>query len=444
MLFIFRVVPGGKLWNNYSVLYVEASIPENTVLSILEESGCSQIISLSNQLPPFISTVTPVLPASFNDYLNKRLNYFYDRDGDYKLYYVKKSQKKYLESAVEVINNKLTSKTGIDTRGNYPVMVPLACLFAFILLLIFSDNKILFALSSFIFLLLSAAVPFYPTACGVLILMSVFFICQRLWKRKGSLIKMLHSFRLKLLSLTALAVILFNSLTSALLGILAISASISSVFLYGQFMLWKDSKASFDYLPIFSAGQISLFTRKSLKKILLAPAFILILMVFFITDTSFATVKSNDVLELPSPVKNSSQISADLPQTQDYYDWSWKMLSFPYKNLNKDDLEAAPHMGDSVSIPSYEKSSEGIIQWDRKVLTYDDEFIDSMDNQVKDSGLNIIENILIDQGRDLKSGYTSSGRNENQNFIWSLILIIISAIVIPLIWLFQFFAGRNK
>ena len=106
MLFVFRVIPGGKIWNNYSVLYADTSVTEGEILKVLKEQGCMDVISLSEQFSPLISPVTPVLPPSMNSYLGLRLNYFYDKSGKYRLYYVPEKYKRQLTEALEIISHE--------------------------------------------------------------------------------------------------------------------------------------------------------------------------------------------------------------------------------------------------------------------------------------------------------------------------------------------------
>lgn len=444
MLFIFRVIPGGKIWNNYSVLYADASVSESEILEVLKKHGCTDIISLSEQFSPFVSSVTPVLPSSMNNYLSLRLNYFYDKSGKYRLYYIPENHKKQLAEALEDISRNLTFETGIDSKGGYPVIVPLSCLCLFIFFLYFSENRILFLLSGSMLLIYSAAIPVYSAACAAILFLSIIFISQRLWNRKGSFKKLAGDSGIKVLTAAAFIVMLFTSIRSALLGILTVFSSLSVTYLYRRFITFRESKLTFTFVPIFSARQFMLFSKKSLNRILAAPVLIAVIMIFFLTNASFADVKTSAAVELPSPVKDESEQAEELPDAEDYYDWAWNVLSFPYRNLNTKLKDGKPEIGDSVSVPAYEKSSSGIIEFSRKVLTFDKDFIGKMKEQVKESSPVLIENILIDQEKTFRTGYSKTGQSESENFTWSLILIIISAIVVPAIWLFHFLSGRSK
>ncbi|MBE6353892.1 hypothetical protein [Treponema sp.] len=444
MLFVFRVIPGGKIWNNYSVLYADTSVTEGEILKVLKEQGCMDVISLSVQFSPLISPVTPVLPPSMNSYLGLRLNYFYDKSGKYRLYYVPEKYKRQLTEALDVISRDLTSESGIDSTGGYPIIVPLACAVLFFFFLYFSENRILFLLSGIMFLIYSAAIPVYSTACSVILFLCIIFISQRLWNRKGSIKKILGDKAIRFLAAAALAVMLLSSIRSALLGACTVLSSLSMIYLYRRFICFRESKLSFTFVPIFSASQLVLFSKKSINRILAAPVIITVIMIFFLTNSSFADVKTSASVELPSPVTDKNEETGELPDAEDYYNWAWNTVSFPYKNLNADVSDKNPEPGDSVSVPAYEKSSSGIIEFSRTVLTYDSDFIRKMAEQIKKSSPLLIENVLIEQKNDFKAGYSRAGHSETENFTWSLILIIISAIVVPVIWLFHFLSGRSK
>lgn len=75
-LFAFRSIPVFRIWDSYKVVYADKSIPEEKVLSCLENAGCQNIISLGRQQIPLVSDFTPVLPDSYNEYLTSRLGYF--------------------------------------------------------------------------------------------------------------------------------------------------------------------------------------------------------------------------------------------------------------------------------------------------------------------------------------------------------------------------------
>ncbi|MBQ2081443.1 MAG: hypothetical protein II461_06745, partial [Treponema sp.] len=70
-----------RIWNNYSVCYVEKSVPEATVLFYLEQAGCRDIISLSAQRIPDVERY----PSVDSSYLTKRLDYFHDEGAKYNL-----------------------------------------------------------------------------------------------------------------------------------------------------------------------------------------------------------------------------------------------------------------------------------------------------------------------------------------------------------------------
>src|SRR5574344_1368403 len=71
-LFLFRSVPVSRIWKSYQVLYVDASVDEQSILNYLHDSGCKDVISLSEQKQPLFSPFPPIEPgADKTGYLNR-------------------------------------------------------------------------------------------------------------------------------------------------------------------------------------------------------------------------------------------------------------------------------------------------------------------------------------------------------------------------------------
>ena len=96
-LFLFcalRSIPAAKLWDGYSVVYVPAGADTAVVQEAFESAGCNDVISLENQFVPIsASAETPEVSLALSglepsSYLKKRLMYFFDKNHEYRLYYV--------------------------------------------------------------------------------------------------------------------------------------------------------------------------------------------------------------------------------------------------------------------------------------------------------------------------------------------------------------------
>ena len=94
VLFIFRTVPSGNLWERYRIVYVDNASDDDYAAEVLKKAGCENVISLSSQrLPVMLPVHSPEvsLALAFSDadgYLAKRRAYFFDRGAQYRLYYI--------------------------------------------------------------------------------------------------------------------------------------------------------------------------------------------------------------------------------------------------------------------------------------------------------------------------------------------------------------------
>mgnify|MGYP003438425948 FL=1 len=102
-----RAVPVSRIWNSYSVAYVEKSLPEETVLSYFRKYSVENVISLGGQKIPFVSDFTPVLPQRDSTYLSDRLSYFLDLSDSYCLYYIPKRNDSSCVKALEEIKRAM-------------------------------------------------------------------------------------------------------------------------------------------------------------------------------------------------------------------------------------------------------------------------------------------------------------------------------------------------
>ena len=126
-LFAFRSIPVFRIWDSYKVVYADKSIPEEKVLSCLENAGCQNIISLGRQQIPLVSDFTPVLPDSYNEYLTSRLAYFFDYSKSFLLYYIPNGSGQQILKALENLSQKTGLQAGIDGIQQYPFAVPVVC-----------------------------------------------------------------------------------------------------------------------------------------------------------------------------------------------------------------------------------------------------------------------------------------------------------------------------
>src|SRR5574344_917419 len=124
-LFLMRSVPVSRIWKSYQVLYADSAVDEQTVLSYLQEAGCREVISLSEQKQPLFSPFTPVDTMSDMSYLSKRNEYFSDKENRYRLFYIPETYEKQTEKAVAKLISDKNIRAGLDGKSTFPVLVPI-------------------------------------------------------------------------------------------------------------------------------------------------------------------------------------------------------------------------------------------------------------------------------------------------------------------------------
>ena len=179
--FVFRSMPVAKIWNNYSVLYTDNSVPEATVLFYLEQEGCRDVISLSGQKMPPLSQFT--MPEAIDEtYLDERLGYFSDESSSYQLFYIPDQYHDRAKAAAVSLIKGTGAEAGLDGHEQYPWLVPLICFVTYLLLTLCSKKKAVFMFTGIFPLLVSLSQPFYVVAAAVCL--SLVATCRSLDKKK--------------------------------------------------------------------------------------------------------------------------------------------------------------------------------------------------------------------------------------------------------------------
>ena len=90
----FRVIPSAKLWEDYSIMFVPVGADTQIIHNVLTEKGCKDFICIENQFVPLkVSADTPEISlalsgAENSNYLRGRNNFFFDKSGNFEIYYV--------------------------------------------------------------------------------------------------------------------------------------------------------------------------------------------------------------------------------------------------------------------------------------------------------------------------------------------------------------------
>ena len=135
VIVMFRSVPAGKLWQDYSVLYVPNTTEDSVVMSALSDAGIDDVVALSNQFLPLNISEDSLEYAMYkvnigsdsNAYVENRNSYFFDKSKNFRIYYIPSSYEHKISKAISSLENNHIS-CGLDASAGYPILFPIVVL----------------------------------------------------------------------------------------------------------------------------------------------------------------------------------------------------------------------------------------------------------------------------------------------------------------------------
>ena len=438
LLVVFRTVPSKKLWDNYTVLYVPVSTQDEQVINALEAAGIKEYICLKNQrVPVLLSAFSPEVTmlklstgSSTEDYLFSRENFFYDSNGNYKLFYIPSEYKKNLNDCIHFLEKK-NIKTGIDIAFSYPWLLPVLILVYFVILFIFARKKMLFLFLNIFSLVYIFSSPFYASCISVILFQTALFIISNIWGRKDAKKQLLKTIALILMVFVSLLSAFSSSIKSGLFYLISLTGTASILCIYDSMKKRRESKMNFVPVYIKPAKMISSFGGNG--KIILPVSLGITALALLYFGLSFTNVTPgfSQKIKLPGAVGiakagNNNSTEDKLPSLEDYYKWKWNIVSRPFKSLNRNYAE------DSYLVfPSY-ISENGKIKESDQILSYDDDFKQSVYNDIDSLDFDSIEKVLKSQNKNAKYAYVQTSSYKVSLF--SIIMMFISFSVLLFIY----------
>ena len=431
-LFLFRQVPKGQLWKGYSVLYVPVETSDQVVVNVLNELEIKNYICLSNQfLPLKVDLHSPeysMLKLNIQkddfSYIYDRNGYFFDKNGDYRIYYIPFEYSQNFSTLVKNLS-EWNIPANIDSKTQYPVFLPVLFTILCVILCCFSKNKILFGSSVIFPILFVFANPFYQIVLARCLLLIILFIISNIWNRKGSINRLLSCFYLY----PILGIYLISSVGTSVgvvfLSVLEMFSILSVYVIFYDIVSWKN-RESFTFVKIKPARLVSIFADKQflIFSSILVSMLCIFGCLFFISSNSSKISKSENEVLLPCLVSESENQS-NLPMLEDYYKWVWNVQTFPYRSLNENQQETV------VEFSRFVQSENGIVQ-KNEVMFFDDEYKQNLETQIDSIGENSIEFMLRTQNQDLTPCFSSSGSFQINNF--SLVMCFICFFILLFIY----------
>lgn len=425
LMYQFRTVPSGKLWDSYTVIYVPVETDDVVMIDGLNQFDIEEYVCLEKQRVPIMFLRNSVEKTLFtlnlnnqnSEYLKLRENYFYDSAKQYKLFYVPNEYKENVNSLIKSLNREGIA-AGIDSSFSYPFILPLFVILIALILLLFSKKKAIFFPSIILPIVFSLTNPFYSCSiCGIFILI-VFFMITNLWQRNGAIKKILHSIDFYLFLLLAVILPFANSWISGVLAMLAIISNAGFLYCIKMNQDAVIKSQTYTFLMIRNARQISIYAGKLKQVSLLTTLSVICIFGYFVLNSTDSFNGQFAKVLLPGESNISSK---NLTNLEDYTKWTWNIKTLPYKSINKTDNN------NKVSYPEY-KMQDGHIQKINVIQNYDQEYKNEIINSIDDLDFYSIEQVLKSQGAEKDYGYTASSSYSVN--IFTIIMMIISVCVL--------------
>lgn len=441
LILSFKTIPTGKLWNNYSVLYVPIQENDDEVINSLTDCNIQDYVALSKQYLPInlsqnsieYSMYKLIISNNESEYQNKRLNYFYDKSNLYRLYYIPNNNKSQLNNVVESLNIKKI-KCGVDSSTSYPWILPIIGFVIIILLSFFSKNKNVFFIGSISPLIFLFCNPFFPIAFSLCLLLLVIFFISNIWKRKDFILTLINSYSVCSLLGLSLLCAFSSSIKTGFLFFFELISTYSVLQIYYSIENYFRRKKSFIPVYIKTSKMVNMYANKSISILLiLFTVFLLYFgVMLFSSNENFNSHFSKLLLPANTEIKDDR-----LSQFEDYYKWTWTIKTAPYISLNQN------KKSNIVEYPKYFEDEKGLIKETKEIMTYNQDFREKIFNEIDSLQFNSIEKVLKSEGSHFNGGYKST--NSYHNSIFGIIMSFICLFML----LFLYFSiiikrGTNK
>lgn len=422
LILSFKSIPSGQLWKNYNILYVPVQADDQTVINAIENAGIEEAVVLARQYLPvkFGANSPEIAMYRLNNqqeefsYGTKRNLYFFDKDNEFRLYYIPVMYKSKLSHVITSLNQAGIS-AGIDSSGSYPWFLPLLCLVAAVLLTVIVEKKLFFASVVAIPVVFTFCNPFYPIILANLLIQLTVFFASNVMNRKGYQKVLINNFIIPLMVLLSFVCAFSCAVKSGLFYIIAIAGAVSAALLYREIEAFIQSRQIFVPVYIRSAKRVSIFAGKS-KSVMGGLTGTAVLVILLFVFTSSDTVNAHfSKLQLPA----AKGFVSDLPDLNDYCNWMWNVQTYPYKSLNKTADK------DSIEFPRYVYKN-GIVEESVQTLSFNNDYKNQVIDDIDELPFDSIESVMKSQ-KELNPGYaaTSSYHMGLFGLIMSLLCLFV-------------------
>ena len=436
LILSFKSTPSGKLWKDYSILYVPKECDDSLVMNALGSAEIKDVVSLSGQYLPVslsensieISMMRLNYDSPDFNYLKKRSSFFFDKSAAYRLYYIPSEYKSKISNAIHIIETA-GIPCGTDSNSSYPWLLPLIAVLLAGMLFLFCKNKFPYLCGIIIPLLFLYANPFYPVALATCLILLSIFLGTNLWKRKGAVQRVLYKGLIPFMIAISFICAFSGSVRSGFLFIIAAFGTAGALFSFYYAEEFLRTRKSFVPVFIRPAKRIPIFAGKAFTTMsVTTAAAILLLAVFLLTSSDSIRSKVSKLL-LPA---STSYESEELPQLEDFYRWNWNLKTYPYISLN--DGSAVIKNGiESVEFEHYtENEASGLLELKTEIISYDQDFKDSVYTGIDLLKFNSLEKVMKSEGQNFTAGFTAS--NSYHVSLFGIIMCFICLFILLFIY----------
>ncbi len=416
-----------QIWTNYNVVYVSKDYSEAEVFSLCKDGGVEGVISRENSLFTVKNHMLPTLKPYENEGFTSqsmRDFFFTDKSTGYFLMYVPSDS---LDGVTQILKSEHIP-FGVDATVEYPVLCPILCFASFLILMFVNRIDFIKALCLIPLVSVSYAVPFYSVAAGIICLLFVFCIIDLYEMRHGAIRTLLKKPSLWLSLVSGLVAASFSGKTAILLFITGLISSTLLLFIRFMVIRLKIEECHFKSVYIVNAKWINInrrYNAKTLLTVIVSCVCFVILSVFSLSPV--AGINSQDLL-LPAPssytVDNDFSASsyAQLrnmhddernPDLSDFLNEKWYSETAAYRKVN--DTFTTAEADEKVVLPSFRETDEGIVEKDRTMFSFDDDYISSATQDFNER--EGVEKLLVSEDGFYTTGYAASGKKETSTLI---------------------------
>lgn len=413
--FLLKSVPASKLWKGYTTLSVPAGTDSALVNDVLREQNCRDYISLEGQLS-----------ARQNEYQKRKSLYFFDKDKQFKLYYIPDAFSREAGRAVQLLQSNFHINAFLGSKAVFSRLPFLVCALAFLALFFYAENRLAFTAAAAPGLFYAFCNPYYAASAAICLELYALYLGQRLWRRKGALKAVLNNPYILMFSAAAFLLSCAAGFKRSFLFTLNLLCAFSLLLLLFNRQVDSEKNARFLPVNILSARRLGAMTFKKLRKAFFVSAEILVLFICLCAGTNCLTSASGGDLLFPAP-KDYNESERTFPTLEDYYADRWDKLASPYRSLNKQ-KPGAPKDGESVEMTHYVKTEKGI-QSKREVLfTFNKDFKKEAASAIDSAPSSSLEKLWRAQGQDFSVDYSAGGSEKSGP---GLVVAMLFAALLP-------------